>query len=549
MNRWSALALLLALAGALALRVPQLAARPLHNDEAINATKLAALWEKGEYHYDPDEYHGPTLYYFSLPFLWLSSAINSDGRAGSPLPAARDSKSSGAHGVASPTFSDSQLRLVTVAFGVGLILLLLLVADGLGPVATAGAAIFLAVSPAMVFYSRYFIHEMLLVFFTLLTLAAGWRYTQSRHAGWAALTGAGVGLMFATKETFVLTLAAMAFALGATWFWNNWQARRLGGAAASAPRSGWMPAPRHALLALVVMGGVWLVLFSSFFTNANGLVDSVKTYLPWLQRAGGASPHIHPWNFYLERLVWFHPPKSPIWSEALILLLAVVGGGVAFCNNPALRGQPTLARFLTFYTLALTAIYTLISYKTPWCLLNFWLGMILLAGIGAAALVRLCQPAIVKLLLIAALAVGVMHLGAQAWRAAVSQAANPRNPYVYAQTTDGCRQLVARVEAVARVAPVGLETVVKVIAPESYWPLPWYLRAFKRVGWWENMPDDPYAPIILVSAKLDALLDEKSNKAWIMTGYYELRPGVFLELYVERGLWERFVATLPHTED
>ena len=37
MNRWSALALLLALAGALALRGPQLAARPLHNDEAVNA--------------------------------------------------------------------------------------------------------------------------------------------------------------------------------------------------------------------------------------------------------------------------------------------------------------------------------------------------------------------------------------------------------------------------------------------------------------------------------------------------------------------------------
>jgi predicted membrane-bound mannosyltransferase len=142
-----------------------------------------------------------------------------------------------------------------------------------------------------------------------------------------------------------------------------------------------------------------------------------------------------------------------------------------------------------------------------------------------------------------------MHLGAQAWRAAVTQAANPRNPYVYAQTTDGCRELVARVEAVARVATTGRETVVKVIAPESYWPLPWYLRSFKQVGWWDKMPDDPYAPILLVSAKLNALLDEKSNKAWIMTGYYELRPGVYFELYVERGLWEKFVATLPRQPD
>ena len=42
MNRWSALAVLLAIAAALALRVPKLAIRPLHNDEAVNAVKVTA---------------------------------------------------------------------------------------------------------------------------------------------------------------------------------------------------------------------------------------------------------------------------------------------------------------------------------------------------------------------------------------------------------------------------------------------------------------------------------------------------------------------------
>ncbi len=539
------LAMLLAIAGALALRVPQLAVRPLHNDEAVNATKLAALWAKGDYHYDPDEYHGPTLYYCSLPVLWLAPVTKTAGP------------------------DDATLRLVTVAFGVGLILLLLLLADGLGPVAIVWAALFLAVSPAMVFYSRYFIHEMLLVFFTLLTLAAGWRYARSRRAGWAALTGAGVGLMSATKETFVLSLAAMGFALIATRIWNRWRACQAeagfgapvsdpagfgsashrAGSEIGAPPHTKQALPRHIAIALLAAAAIWLVLFSSFFANAGGLVDSLKTYWPWLHRAGGASPHLHPWNFYLARLLWFHPPKSPVWSEALILVLAAGGGAAAFCNNPALRVQPALARFLAFYTLALTGIYSVIAYKTPWCLLNFWLGMILLAGIGTAALIRVCRSTWKRCLLFAALALGVGHLGAQAWRAAVTQAANPRNPYVYAQTTDGCRQLVARVEAVARVATTGPETVVKVIAPESYWPLPWYLRSLKRVGWWDKIPEDPYAPIILVSATLNALLDEKSSKAWIMTGLYELRPGVYFELYVERGLWEKFVATLPRQPD
>jgi predicted membrane-bound mannosyltransferase len=36
----------------------------------------------------------------------------------------------------------------------------------LGRAETLWAALYLAISPAMVFYSRYYIHEMLLVFFT-----------------------------------------------------------------------------------------------------------------------------------------------------------------------------------------------------------------------------------------------------------------------------------------------------------------------------------------------------------------------------------------------
>ena len=103
MNRWSALALLLAIAGALALRTHDLGNRPLHNDEAVNATKLATLWDKGEYKYDPHEYHGPTLHYFSLPVLKLSSAINSDGRARHSVRAGLGQTEEGAHGVTRPT--------------------------------------------------------------------------------------------------------------------------------------------------------------------------------------------------------------------------------------------------------------------------------------------------------------------------------------------------------------------------------------------------------------------------------------------------------------
>ena len=135
MNRWTAFALLFVLTVALALRLPELDKRPLHNDEAVNAIKLAELWDHGRYKYDHDEYHGPTLHYATVPLLWLSGARSSED------------------------FSDVRLRLAPLVCGVGLLVWLLLFWDGLGRAAVLWTALFIAISPAMVFYSRYSIHD------------------------------------------------------------------------------------------------------------------------------------------------------------------------------------------------------------------------------------------------------------------------------------------------------------------------------------------------------------------------------------------------------
>src|SRR4051812_26889816 len=102
MNRWSALAILLAFAGALTFRLPKLDTRPFHNDEAVNAITVTELWQHGRYAYDPDEYHGPTLHYATLPVLWLSGANIPD------------------------ELNDRTLRIIPVVFGAGLIILLFL---------------------------------------------------------------------------------------------------------------------------------------------------------------------------------------------------------------------------------------------------------------------------------------------------------------------------------------------------------------------------------------------------------------------------------------
>ena len=65
-------------------------------------------------------------------------------------------------------------------------------------------------------------------------------------------------------------------------------------------------------------------------------------------------------------------------------------------ERPELRGMGT----------TLTLAYSAISYKTPWCMLGFLHGMILLAGIGAVALIRMLAQRGLQV------ALGVLLLGA-----------------------------------------------------------------------------------------------------------------------------------------
>jgi uncharacterized protein (TIGR03663 family) len=519
MNRWFAPTFLVVVALALALRLPEPGRRPMHNDEGVNAMKFQSLWVHNNYNYDPNEFHGPALAYSTLPSAWLSASHDFN------------------------QFTEATFRRVTAGFGVGLILLLLLLAGGLGRNETFWAAAFTAISPAMVFYSRYYIHEMLLVFFTALTLAAGWRYTQKKSPAWSLLTGLGLGLMIATKETFVFAALSMFVAVVCAAGWSRW----IDG---EKPEIKSNLNLKHIAAALAVAVLVWLTFFSSFFTNRHGLLDSLKTYWIWIHRAGGESPHVHPWNFYFQRLIFFHEKNGPVWSEVLIVALAAIGLVAALRRRRPGQTNPALNRVIAFYTISLTLIYTMLAYKTPWCLLGFFWGMILLAGVGAAALLRARQPQWLKwmtgILLLAASA----QLGWQAWRASFPLCASPQNPYAYAQTSPDILNLVEKIEAIARVSPRRFDTVIEVMAPQDdYGPLPWYLRRFNHIGFWDKLPPQPPAPMMIVSADFHAAFDERPDKTHVMAGYFQLRPRVFFELYVEINLWSDYVNTLPPQKD
>jgi len=494
---------------ALFLRVWQLDLRPMHHDEANQAVRTGMLLETGTYRYDPKDHHGPTLYYLSLPLAWLT--------------AGRDFSQT----------TEVTFRLVPALFGVALVPMLFFLRRSLATPVLAFAGGMTAVSPAMVYYNRFYIQETLLVFFTFGAIISGWLYFSRPSAGKAALTGICLALMFATKETSVLAYFAGAVGLAAVAA-TDWPGARRAVSTLVRRHLAWLILPALATAA---------VLLSSFFTHPRGLVDIFRSFSIYWSRGLADSFHLHPWYFYLKALIYTHEGRGPHWTEGFILALALAGIVLAWLRPYSDVGSTRLVRFLSVYSVVLTVVYSAISYKTPWCLLSFHHGFILLAGFGAASILNASRGAI-RVLSGLLLAAGLVHLTWLSVEANFRYFADPGNPYVYSQTGTDFLNLVRRVEQIAAVAPEGREMLIEVIAdPYSAWPLPWYLRRFPKVGYWEEaerVPKDAVPAIVITTPEIQPELSGKLDDRFQLE-FYGLRPSVFLLMGTRTDLWERFL--------
>jgi hypothetical protein len=126
------------------------------------------------------------------------------------------------------------------------------------------------------------------------------------------------------------------------------------------------------------------------------------------------------------------------------------------------------------------------------------------------------------------------------------------NPYVYAHPAADVLKIAARIEQISIASPAGREMTVCVVCPAGdYWPLPWYLRSFKNVGWWNDVNDiTTPAPVVIASAGLEDRLiaklydlsppGKKNLYVPLFDTYIELRPAVELRGYVTKDLWDRW---------
>ena len=140
-------------------------------------------------------------------------------------------------------------------------------------------------------------------------------------------------------------------------------------------------------------------------TGAGSSIPSWHT-ATYFRRGSEGGIHSHPWYYYLQLLTVNRPARGFFWSEGLIIGLAAVGGMAALTSSSRPGSERLLLRFLVFYTLVLTGFYSAIPYKTPWCLLSFWTGMVLLAGVGTSAIITWTPTSVGKGIAIALLVAG-----------------------------------------------------------------------------------------------------------------------------------------------
>jgi uncharacterized protein (TIGR03663 family) len=500
------------------LRFEQIGVKPLHHDEGVNSFFLLNLARGGEYRYNPDNYHGPTLYYLGLASLYLFGE------------------------------NELALRFWPAAFGLLTVGLVWLFRRELGPTGTLVAALLLTLSTGLVYYSRDFIHESIFGGLTLAVVGGAWRFNRERHFRWVLVGALATGLLFATKETAMVTAGVVGLAIIAALGWDLIRQRTplaaipagVGGALAAR-----RPSVDHALAALIIFIFVNLVFYSSIFTNGAGVGDALRSPWRWTMRSG--SEHVKSFWYYAGILLKLELP---------LLVGAVVGGMLI-----AWRGT-RFWLFIGAWTLGIFLAYSLIGYKTPWLIVNLLIPMGLLGGHAAQRLADLLTAPLLRLLAGTILVIGLVGAGRLTRTVSLIDHSDNRNQqgfltglgrrlkiapylddlsgYVYVQTEPEVLQLVELIAQEAATLPTGAELSIYVASPD-YWPLPWYLRNYRTVSFSGQLPPfdengDPAIGHDLIIVNSNQLADFANTTGFrVSPTSYALRPGASLVLLVREA--------------
>jgi len=446
--------------------------KPAHFDEGINGWFADRIRETGYYKYDPTNYHGP-LYFYAV---FVSQELL--GR------------------------SLFALRLPALLAGLASIALILRLAPPFfGRSASLLAALAIALSPAFVFYTRYSIHESTLVLFNIVFFFGVLELWKNGTRAGLFLTAVGLTGMVLTKETYIIQTGSLVIAFGCLALWN-----RIVPVHDPFPAAARQWSMRDAFAAASVSIVTLILFYSGFLMDWDAVQGLWKTFSAWfstgIESGGHAKPNfdiIGPLNAYWLWLAWRY--------EAF--LLACIFAAI-MCIFP----QRPITRLTAIYGCGLLLAYSIIPYKTPWCIIA-WAWPFFLVGPAVALSLqnhRARQLAVLGLLLLTGLDFF------RSLRLNFREFANPAEPYVYVQTFPEIDRLTKPLLSLAQKNPQNLLLRGEILIP-SYFPLPWILGDFSNIAYYggENWPEQLTGDFIVVEEKRKA-----EAFARMQPGYFEV---------------------------
>jgi uncharacterized protein (TIGR03663 family) len=338
--------------------------------------------------------------------------------------------------------------------------------------AAYGAAAVLALSPAMVFYGRYAIHETLLIL-SQVVFSYGflkWRLEGGRSSVYAMV--AGVCIAIATKETFFIFVGTWLIA----WACVRIAARLF--PVADDRGSRWLheaqPVGGKRTWSIAVGVGVIAVLavYSGFFYFREGITAMFKAYAFWTKTGTGSTGHEKPFIYWLEILGRYE------WPFLLTLLIAPLA---------SLRGSHQM-RFFTLVGFGSWLAYSLIPYKTPWCIvgilwpLAFVLGFLMTETIGErtrSLFARIGYRSVV-LIAVAVSTYTMLRLNFRDYE-------KKGEPYVYVQSTKDVNEVTRLIADRVRSHPEDRNMFIQVLVRDP-WPFPWILSEYTKVQYGNVSP-------------------------------------------------------------
>ncbi len=315
------------------LRFLLLSMKPPHFDEGINGWFVDQMRRTGFYRYDPTNYHGPLHFYI----LFLAQTLF------------------GRHIWA--------LRFPVVLGSIAAIWTTLKFQPLVGRKASLAAALAMAISPGFVFYGRYAIHEVWLLIFSMLFVLGLLGLWKIGTRGYLWCVGMGAAGMILTKETYIIHIGCGLIAAGVLCV--SHRLTPLPDVKRARQDWTWLD------LLLVTGVGIFAIVFfySGTFWNWPGLKGLYGTFAVWYQTGEKGNGHEKPWPYWLELLLRYE------WPIVIGFVLCLA---CQFFQNFAVR-------FLAIYGIGVLAAYSIVNYKTPWCIISVVWPLLFVFGAAATA--------------------------------------------------------------------------------------------------------------------------------------------------------------------